>query len=59
MATILKPKSGNEILSILTATSLAPKECANCVAFCQEGHIDIPCKGSFECEERRTANDRA
>lgn len=24
-----------------------PIECAECIAYCQEGHIDVPCKGIF------------
>lgn len=25
--------------------------CIDCRAFCQEAHIDIPCKGTFSCED--------
>lgn len=32
----------------------APIECAECIAHCQEGHIDIPCKGNFDCECRES-----
>lgn len=26
--------------------------CNECYMFCQEAHIDIPCKGTFDCEYR-------
>ena len=35
----------------------APLECAECIAHCQEGHIDIPCKGDFDCEHRESEGD--
>lgn len=49
----------NELLSILIAVRDAPKECGNCVAFCQEGRIDIPCKGTFDCEDREEMKKEA
>lgn len=43
-----------ELSDILCAISCFPPECSDCVAFCQEGHIDVPCKGDWykECEYR-------
>lgn len=35
----------------------APLECAECIAHCQEGHIDIPCKGAFDCEYRESETE--
>lgn len=42
-----------EISSILSAVGHAPPECAECVAYHQEGHISVPCSGDFDCEWRR------
>ena len=32
--------------------------CRDCIVFCQEGRIDIPCKGSFECEDKENDNGK-
>ena len=39
-----------EIIEILVAVGEAPPECADCAAFCAEGHISYPCKGDFDCD---------
>lgn len=31
---------------------IIPEECRDCVAFCQEGHINCPCNGAWNCENR-------
>ena len=49
----------DELTSILLAGRDAPKECGNCVAFCQEGHTDVPCKGTFDCEDREEMRKEA
>ena len=43
-----------DLLGILNAIKGVPKECRECVAFHQEGHISVPCRGDFapwECED--------
>lgn len=30
---------------------IIPKECLECVAYHQEGHISMPCKGDFAPEK--------
>ena len=37
----------------------APIECIDCIAHCQEGHIDVPCKGIFDCEDREELKKEA
>lgn len=39
-----------DILSILSVITKAPPACAECVAFCQEGHISCNCRGDFHPE---------
>ncbi len=43
----------HELASILFAVGNAPPECAECIAYCQEGHISVPCDGDFDCDYRR------
>ena len=37
-----------DVVDILNAIKGVPKECVECVAFHQEGHISVPCRGDFE-----------
>lgn len=48
-----------EMLSMLSALAHAPSECAECVAYCEEGHISCPCNGDFpkDCEYRAESED--
>ena len=39
-----------DTLAILSAIKCAPPECADCVAFCAEGHISCECRGDFHPE---------
>ena len=32
---------------ILMAIACAPKECAECAAFCEEATMSVPCRGDF------------
>ena len=43
-----------EILNILSEIARMPPECSDCVAFCEEGHISVPCRGDWfvGCENR-------
>lgn len=43
----------HEIASILSTIGNAPPECAECIAYHEEGHISAPCGGDFDCEWRR------
>ena len=36
-----------DILAIFSAVAVAPKECAECVAYCAEGRISCECRGDF------------
>lgn len=43
-----------DLFGILNAIKGVPKECVECVAFHQEGHISVPCRGDFDprkCED--------
>ena len=43
-----------DLFGILNAIKGVPKECIECVAFHQEGHISVPCRGDFnphKCED--------
>ena len=45
-----------ELKEILTAIGSAPPECTDCVAYCAEGHISVPCRGDFDCSCRMAHN---
>lgn len=49
-----------EMLSMLRAIAYAPPECADCVAYCEEGYISCPCNGDFpkDCEYRSESEDK-
>jgi hypothetical protein len=36
-----------DILDIVSAVTIAPPECSECVAFCAEGRISCECRGDF------------
>lgn len=49
-----------DLFEILNAIKGVPKECVECVAFHQEGHISVPCKGDFapeKCYELETPKE--
>lgn len=37
-----------DMIELLIAIKGVPKECVDCVAFHQEGHISTPCRGDFD-----------
>ena len=39
-----------DIIEILSAVSIAPPECEECVSFCAEGRISCECCGDFHPE---------
>jgi hypothetical protein len=36
-----------DIMGIISAVTIAPQECSECVAFCAEGRISCECRGDF------------
>lgn len=36
-----------DIIGIISAVSIAPLECSECVAYCAEGRISCECRGDF------------
>lgn len=46
-----------EMMNLLRAVSFAPEQCSNCVAFCQEGSISVPCEGDFHPNDCEFADD--
>lgn len=43
-----------EIMDIFSSIAQFPPECSDCVAFCAEGRISVPCNGDWfkGCENR-------
>ena len=36
-----------DIMGIISAVAIAPPECSDCVAYCEEGRISCECRGDF------------
>lgn len=48
-----------DTLNIISAVAIAPPECSDCVAFCEEGKISCECRGDFHpktCEHSSCYN---